>query len=333
MSKIYEALLRAEQERLARLAADPAGAASSTASVHGEYAAGGPQNDFERSTPLDPVFDDPSLREFDGHEKHTGVRRAFQKSANGLRLEGIKSSVWKPTFDKLPALEQRGSGLEQFRRLRSRMFELRDLNRIKSVLVASGHSNEGKSFVASNLAIALARHKASRVLLIDGDMRRGSVHGIFGCNQAPGLSEYLAGSAEITAVLQQSDSTTQAVAAGLASLTVIASGRLGDKAAELSGQTRFKELLEAAAPYFDWIVVDSSPVNIVTDGVNLARACDAVLLVARGGVTKIETVQHAVRELKATNIVGVVLNAVHNSGDGVGYGGYDSYSATEQAGV
>lgn len=316
MSKIYEALLRAEQERLARVATQPANAPPLTAA--------------EQSADLGPAFHDPALLE---SQSLNQAGPELQRSSPALRLENARVTAWAPTLDTLPALEQRGSGLEQFRRLRSRMFELRDLNRIKSVLIASGLSDEGKSFVASNLAIALARHKASRVLLIDGDMRRGSVHSILGCQQTPGLSEFLSGSAGISDVLQQPAPSPNPLAAGLASLTVIASGTLGDKAAELSGQPRFRELLDAAAPLFDWIIVDSSPVNIVTDGVNLARACDAVLLVARGGVTRIDTVQHAVRELKATKIVGVVLNAVNSPGDGVGYGGYDSYSATEQAGV
>lgn len=319
MSKIYEALLRAEQERLARVAAQPSITDSATAA--------------EQGGALEPAFHDSALLDSQSLNPRMTSGPELSRASSILRLEDAKITVWTPSLDKLPALEQRGSGLEQFRRLRSRMFEFRDLNRIKSVLVASGLSNEGKSFVASNLAIALARHKASRVLLIDGDMRRGSVHGIFGCRQTPGLSELLSGSAEFNDVLQQAAATRNPLAAGLASLTIIASGSLGDKAAELSGQPRFRELLDAAAPLFDWIVVDSSPVNIVTDGVNLARACDAVLLVARGEVTKIETVQHAVRELKSTNLVGVILNAVNSPGDGLGYGGYDSYSATEQAGA
>ncbi len=85
-----------------------------------------------------------------------------------------------------------------------------------------------------------------------------------------------------------------------------------DKAADLSGNHRFEQLIEAVSPHFDWIVVDSSPVNLVSDGVNLARACDAVLLVARGGVTRYEVAQRALAELKASKVLGLVLNAVKN---------------------
>jgi Mrp family chromosome partitioning ATPase len=88
--------------------------------------------------------------------------------------------------------------------------------------------------------------------------------------------------------------------------------------------------MAAVAPHFDWIVVDSSPVNLVSDGVNLARACDAVLLVARGGVTKYEAAQRALGELKASKVLGFVLNAVKNPPVSGGYYGYDGYDKIEE---
>ena len=86
--------------------------------------------------------------------------------------------------------------MEQFRSLRSTLFELRDISPLKSILVSSGLPQEGKSFVSTNLAMSLARHKNSKVLLIDGDMRRYTLHQILGCESHPGLADYLAGKAE-----------------------------------------------------------------------------------------------------------------------------------------
>lgn len=97
-----------------------------------------------------------------------------------------------------------------------------------------------------------------------------------------------------------------------------------DEAADLSGSPRFSELIRLASPYFDWIIVDSSPVLPVSDGVNLARSCDGVLLVARGGVTKFPIAQRAQSELKASNILGFVLNAVQDTPEVGGYYGYDA---------
>jgi capsular exopolysaccharide synthesis family protein len=212
------------------------------------------------------------------------------------------------------------------------MQEFRDLNTLKSIMISSGLPQEGKSFVAANLAISFARHKAGRVLLIDGDMRRATQHKLFGCPQGPGLTEYLSGNASITEVMQRPllDRPDCPIPHGLASLTVIAAGMEHDKAADLSGNHRFDRLIAAAAPHFDWIVVDSSPVNLVSDGVNLARACDAVLLVARGGVTKYPVAQRALAELKASKVLGFVLNAVKNPPIAGGYYGYDGYDKVEE---
>jgi protein-tyrosine kinase len=248
-----------------------------------------------------------------------------------LDLSQVPLVTWHPSLVLLPALEERGSAVEQFRSLRSRMQEFRDLNSLKSVLVSSGLPREGKSFVAANLAVSLARHKAARVLLIDGDMRRATLHEMLGCPITPGLTEFLAGNASIVEVMQRAKPTTEGgkLPPGLASLTFIAAGKEHDKAADLSGNQRFQQLIEAVSPYFDWIVVDSSPVNLVSDGVNLARACDAVLLVARGSVTRFEVAQRAVAELKASRVLGFVLNAVKNPPIAGGYYGYDGYDKIE----
>ncbi len=235
--------------------------------------------------------------------------------------------AWAPSVHQLPALEERGAAVEQFRSLRSRLQQFRDLNPLKSILVSSGLPQEGKSFVAANLAISFARHKASRVLLIDGDMRRATLYKMLGAPEGPGLTEYLSGHATLASILQRPKPSADGrpLPLGLASLSFIPGGHASDKAADLSGNRRFDSLIAEAAPHFDWIVVDSSPVNLVSDGVNLARACDGVLLVARGGSTKYQVAQRALAELKSCKVLGFVLNAVEDQPVAGGYYGYDGY--------
>jgi capsular exopolysaccharide synthesis family protein len=246
--------------------------------------------------------------------------------------DNIAQYNWLPSLHQLPALEHRGAAVEQFRSLRSRMQEFRDLNTLKSILVSSGLPQEGKSFVAANLAISFARHKANRVLLIDGDMRRASLHKLLGAPQGPGLTEYLAGKATLNQIMQRPmpSASGQPLPNGLVSLVFIPGGRAADKAADLSGNRRFDRLIADAAPFFDWIVVDSSPVNLVSDGVNLARSCDGVLLIAREGTTKYEVAQRALAELKASKVLGFVLNAVKDPPNTGGYYGYDGYDSIEE---
>jgi Mrp family chromosome partitioning ATPase len=172
--------------------------------------------------------------------------------------------------------------------------------------------------------VSLARHKNSKVLLIDGDMRRYTLHELLGTESHPGLAEYLAGKATVEQIMQRPDENQGSANHALANLTFIPGGNGGDKAADLSGSARFGELLRLAAPYFDWIIVDSSPVVPVSDGVNLARSCDGVLLVARAGVTKYAVAQRATSELRASNVLGFVLNAVHENPQTGSYYGYNS---------
>jgi protein-tyrosine kinase len=336
MSKIYEALRQAELDRANN---------GSTQSENGSVATAPTvlQKEHEpifstavRTTSSKPSQPKPTPAKFVPEPPaSTSILLdppAEREALPELDRSQFRAVAWTPSLAQLPALEERGSAVEQFRSLRSRMQEFRDLNTLKIILVSSGLPQEGKSFVTANLAVSLARHKEGRVLLIDGDMRRATLHKMLGAPQGPGLTEYLSGDASIAEVVQRpsTDDAKHPIPAGLASLSFIPAGNEHDKAADLSGNHRFEELLKALSPQFDWIVVDSSPVNLVSDGVNLARACDAVLLVARGGVTKYQVTQRAIAELKASKVLGIVLNAVKNPPAAGGYYGYDGYDKIKE---
>jgi protein-tyrosine kinase len=333
MSKIYEALRQAELDRAKTgpVQSDtvPSTSASSQALLDNEREPA--FSSTIRSTVTIPSIPKPNENKAPVTAIYGTTREEVSDSAS-LDLSKVRLTVWNPLQAQLPALDERGSAIEQFRSLRSRMQEFRDLNTLKSILISSGLPQEGKSFVTANLAISFARHKAGRVLLIDGDMRRATLHKLLGCPQGPGLTEYLAGDASIVEVMQRPDpqGSDSPLPAGLASLTFIPAGNEHDKAADLSGNQRFGQLIAAVSPHFDWIIIDSSPVNLVSDAVNLARSCDAVLLVARGGVTKYEVAQRAVAELKASKVLGIVLNAVKNPPATGGYYGYDGYDKIEE---
>jgi protein-tyrosine kinase len=323
MSRIYEALQKAETERQERDPQTPERPASvevssQTAVAEAEHAAPAFQQAYS-SVPQQPYSPAPVAGAFSEASTMTG--------GNALDLSQIVRRPWTPSLIQLPALLDRGAAVEQFRSLRSRIYEMRDIKPLKSILVSSGLPQEGKSFISVNLALSLARHKNSKVLLIDGDMRRFTLHQILGCESQPGLAEYLAGKVGILDVMQRPELTSDTGAmnsAPLSNLTFIAGGNGGDKAADLSGNPRFSDLIRLATPHFDWIIVDSSPVLPVSDAVNLARACDGVLLVARGGVTKFPVAQRAQSELKASNVLGFVLNAVHETPQVGSYYGYDA---------
>jgi len=332
MSKIYEALIRAEQER-AEIEKSRAERLSPAAAVETPVA--------PVSEPLAPMSQPASFAEPTAYAapqpfyaeplaavSAPGLTQDTTSQADGpiFAEDRIVPKAWQPQWSHLPSLQERGRGLEQFRTLRSHMLEFRDAESLKTILVSSGLPQEGKSFVAANLALSFARHKSARVLLIDGDMRRSSLHILLGCPNEIGLTTYLSGHASLEEVMQRAlvDESDPKLR-GLSSLTFISGGSDGENAADLSSNKRFEEMIQRVSPYFDWIVVDTSPVNLVADGVNLSRSCDAVLLVVRGGVTKLETAQRALNELKASKVLGVVLNAVEDLPAATGYYGYATY--------
>ena len=295
MSRIYEALKRAESERMTSVEAQPRikESADSAPSIRdGMFLA--PKTDLP---PHDPAVLGPG-------EPSLSTPPAFD-------LQRIPKRPWNPSSVHLPALLNQGALAEQFRGLGSRLVELRHEHPLKVLLISSGLPREGKSFIAANLAISLARRRNSRVLLIDGDMRHSTLHALLGCEWQPSLCDYLAGKASALEVIQEADPTHSSgklPPSILQNLFFIPGGNGGAEAADLSSDSRFAELIATVASSFEWIVVDSSPVISASDTVNLARACDGVLLVARAGTTPFQAAQRAQKELQTSNILGLVLN-------------------------
>jgi len=163
--------------------------------------------------------------------------------------------------------------------------------------------------------MSLARNSVNNILLIDGDLRRPTLHNLLGAPNVPGLSEYLSGIAQLNEVLQR-DSNSKAgdTASGgaLSNLTFIPAGKCGDNSSELVANHRIEELVATLSVHFDWIIIDSPPVLAVTDAVELARSADAVLLVARGARTPFDVAQRTQAAFSNSRILGFVLNAVKN---------------------
>ncbi len=241
-------------------------------------------------------------------------------SADGLpsikaevNTEKIALYPWKPSRAYFPTLNDRGESVEQFRVLRSQLYQLRDQARLKTILVSSGAPAEGKTFVVANLAISLTRNRNNKVLLIDGDLRRPSLYAVLGAPNIPGLTEYLAATAEPSDIMQRNQNSSlvdAGIARRISNLTFIPAGAGGDNSSELVANRRIEELIAILSPHFDWILIDSPPVLAFADAIDLARAADAVLLVARGASTPYDVAQRAQAAFSSSRILGFVLNAV-----------------------
>lgn len=234
-----------------------------------------------------------------------------------LRFEEVQANCshpeWRPDLSRSVFLnpDLNPTAAEQFRTLRSRLYQLRDHSTLRTVLITSSEASEGKTFVTSNLAQAIVRQSDRRVLMVDADLRCSRLHTVVGAPGGPGLTDYLRGEADETNIIQQ----------GLESnLYLIPGGTEVTNPSELLSNGRLKSLLDRVSPIFDWIILDSPPCLPVADASILAKLCDGVLLVVRASTTSAEIAQRACQELKDKNLLGVALNAVRKE-DG-SYGAY-----------
>jgi capsular exopolysaccharide synthesis family protein len=226
-----------------------------------------------------------------------------------LRFDDLRARCAHPQWNLDPNVNVffngglNAHGAEQFRTLRSRLYQLRSHKALRTILVTSSLPDEGKTFVANNLAQAIVRQPDRRVLMIDADLRCPRLHVPLGAPPAPGLTDYLRGEADEMAVTQHGQE---------GNLCFIAGGNEVTDPSELLSNGRLKNLLDRVTPVFDWIILDSPPCLPVADANILADFCDGVLLVVRAGATPSEVAQRACQELQGKNVVGVVLNAVQD---------------------
>ena len=190
-------------------------------------------------------------------------------------------------------------GAEEFRTLRSRLYQIRERLPIAKLMVTSALPKEGKSFVAANLAQVLVRQHGRRALLIDADLRNPGMHHHLGAKQTPGLSDYLMGVTDEITILQRGQ---------MDNLFFVPAGQVTSGAPELIANGRLKLLLQRLEPLFDWIILDSAPVVPVSDSTLLANFCDGVLMVVRSHATPSDLAARARAEFADKLLLGVVLN-------------------------
>jgi capsular exopolysaccharide synthesis family protein len=236
------------------------------------------------------------------------------------------------TSDKLgpfdPAVEGKlvlGPGasavsVEQYRRLAATLHELQQERDLKTLMVTSSLPKEGKTLTVVNLALTLSESYARRVLLIDADLRRPSVHDVLNLHNGTGLSEAL-----------RSDRAELPFRRVSALLTVLTAGKADNNPMALLTSQRMRRLLDEAAARFDWVLLDTPPVGFMPDAGLLAGITRAVLFVIAAGSTPYQLVQRATAELGHDSIVGTVLNRIDEEHiPATGY--YSHYYAADSEG-
>jgi capsular exopolysaccharide synthesis family protein len=191
--------------------------------------------------------------------------------------------------------------LEQYRRLAAAVHELQVDRGLKTMMVTSALPREGKTLTVTNLALTLSGSYRRRVLLIDADLRRPSVHGVLKIANAKGLHEVL-----------NSDLSALPTVHVSPLLSVLTAGGPSDSPLAALTSDRMRALLEHAAANFDWVLLDAPPVGLMPDAALLAGITGASLLVIAAGMTPYKLVERAIAELGRERIVGTVLNRIED---------------------
>ena len=310
MSKIYEALKKSHAERSQPrpVVEPPIPHESGPAAVQEPT----PPTAVQEHVPMPVLPAAPSVSPTRTHINFSGQYLRFEDL-----LKQCAQPVWQldPNGIVFSNAFTAAQGAEQFRTLRTRLYQIRDVSPLKKILVTSAMAAEGKTFVTTNLAQAFACERGRKVLIIDGDMRSARLHLPLGAPVSPGLAEYLREEASEAEIIQHGQE---------GNLCLIAGGEGGGKnASELLSNGRLQKLLDRVTPLFDWVIIDSPPCLPVSDASILAGFCDGLLLVAKASSTPSAAVLRARQELSKRNLIGVVLNAAEESD---AYGGYYAYS-------
>lgn len=207
---------------------------------------------------------------------------------------------------------------EAYKALRTNLLYTIRKSGCKKILINSPNPMEGKSTTCTNIGIAIAKTGA-KVLLIDCDLRKGKLHTPFFVNSTPGITNVLSGMKTDKEVIQNT---------AYENLQIIACGSIAPNPTELLSSIQLEELIKRLETNYDYIIIDSAPVNLVADALSLAKLVDGVLLIVREDSTTYPNIDTALNkyELIEGNILGFVLNGSSSTQESKSKSKYYYYS-------
>ena len=289
MSRVHDALRKAGQENPTAAKANISRPARASAAVAPEI--GVPPVPHEE--PVAAAWD--SIATAPVNDPYGGLENLEACIQNARRIQ------YNPLSDALlvnPS-KPREAPAEEFRSLRTRLNHMQTVQPLHTLVVTSASPAEGKSFTAANLALTQAQLAEHRVLLIDFDFRRPTVDKVFQVPIAPGMTNYLQGTAAFSDVIRRVGDTN---------LYIITAGDPVTNPLELLNLKECGTLLAEVRSHFDWVILDSPPLLFAADGNLLATMCDGTILVVRIGTTTFDSVSRALQSLCENNVLGIVVN-------------------------
>ena len=204
------------------------------------------------------------------------------------------------TDEKLVSRLLDSRSVEQYRRLAARLHLEQAQRGTKAVMISSALPGEGKTLTAANIALTLSHSYKRRVLLIDGDLRRPWMHELFNVPNVTGLNDGIRSqTGHKVPLIRWSEY-----------LTLLTAGRPDSDPMSVLSSDRMKQILAEASAAFDWVIIDTPPVGLLSDAHLLAAIVDTVIMVVQAGRTPFHDISKAVQTLGPKSIFGVVLNRV-----------------------
>ena len=188
---------------------------------------------------------------------------------------------------------------EECRLLYTRLQNLRQMRPLRTILITSALQQEGKSFVALNLAAALCQRGRNKVLLVEADLRWPSYCSALGIDAVAGMADYCEGSEDLANFVYRVSGTDWCL---------LPAGKAAAQPREALGSSRMSQALAQAREVFDWVLVDSPPLVPAADSALLSHLCDGVLLVIRRHRAEKSALAEALRRIEPAKLLGLVLN-------------------------
>lgn len=232
------------------------------------------------------------------------TRKVTEQPATGIAWDEIRSLRPAVREDSrvVTLTETNGLGAEKFRLLRARLRNLRERRQLQKLVITSAVPNEGKTMVAMNLAVILAKHTSEKILLLEGDLRKPMQGEHLGLKALPGIGEWASVEEPISKFIYRFD--------GL-QLWILPAGSAPENPVNILQSNRFLELFKQLSTCFDWIIIDAPPLLPMADVSFWSRQADGMLLVVREGTSPKSILQKGIDTLDNPKMIGVVLNESH----------------------
>jgi exopolysaccharide/PEP-CTERM locus tyrosine autokinase len=239
-------------------------------------------------------------------QQHKIVRMSGEDTLNHkapqVRAPEREVFAGKPDPRLVCLLEPASLEAEYFKALRAKLLFSKFRKPCRTIMVTSAQSLDGKSFLAANLAVSIARGVNEHVLLVDCDLRQPSLHRFFGFEPSSGLREYLEEGSSVAPYLQKTP---------VKKLTLLPAGQSSLSPSELLGSEKMRRLVEEVKDRYQdrYIILDAMPATHAADTASLLTVVDGVLLVVRSGKTMRSAVMKAINNVGRDRILGMVFNA------------------------